>query len=72
MRKNTERLYLCGCYETRSQEAPASLKLAKVAKDDPELLLPLPLPPKFWDYGPVPPCLLLCSAREWNSGPHLC
>lgn len=43
-------------FETRSHVAQAVLKLT-LAEDNFDFLILLPLPPKFWDYGPMTSCL---------------
>lgn len=47
-------LYICN----RDSESQGCLKTHYVVEDDLKLLLPAPLPPKFWDYKPMPPQLV--------------
>lgn len=36
------------------------------AEEDPEFLILLPAPPKFWDYKQEQTCLVLCNSGDWT------
>lgn len=50
-----------GLTETQSHIAQANLKLTK---EDLELLISLPVPPKSWDCKCVPPCLAMTGSED--------